>query len=99
MLEVSDFSTVGRVMSRINDDPDHIIVTLGEHTNDRMTSFYVTTPSGFQIEYGCDGLVVDDDTWQATTTTRSAPGATGTSRPTPEPPPETKGKLCPPPRS
>jgi 3,4-dihydroxy-9,10-secoandrosta-1,3,5(10)-triene-9,17-dione 4,5-dioxygenase len=51
-------------MSRINDDPDHVIVTLGEHTNDHMTSFYVTTPSGFQIEYGCNGLVVDDDTWQ-----------------------------------
>ncbi|MDX3638471.1 VOC family protein [Streptomyces sp. MB09-02B] len=64
MLEVSDFSTVGRIMSKINDDPDHIIITLGEHTNDRMTSFYVTTPSGFQIEYGCNGLVIDDDTWQ-----------------------------------
>lgn len=64
MLEVPDLTTVGRIMSLINDDPDHIIVTLGEHTNDHMTSFYVTTPSGFQIEYGCNGLVVDDDTWQ-----------------------------------
>ncbi|MEU0586057.1 VOC family protein [Streptomyces sp. NPDC006132] len=64
MLEVSDFSTVGRLMSRINDDPDHVIVSLGEHTNDHMTSFYVTTPSGFQMEIGCDGVVVDDDTWQ-----------------------------------
>jgi hypothetical protein len=29
-----------------------------------MTSFYVTTPSGFQIEYGSGGVVIDDDTWQ-----------------------------------
>ena len=29
-----------------------------------MTSFYVRTPSGFEIEYGTGGLVVDDDTWE-----------------------------------
>ncbi|MEU0031156.1 VOC family protein [Streptomyces sp. NPDC006335] len=64
MLEVSDFSTVGRIMSQISGDPDRVIITLGEHTNDHMTSFYVTTPSGFQIEYGSGGVVIDDDTWQ-----------------------------------
>ncbi|AVV44210.1 VOC family protein [Streptomyces sp. ID05-04B] len=64
MLEVPDFSTVGRVMSNIDDDPDHIAITLGEHSNDQVTSFYVDTPSGFQIEYGCEGIVIDDATWQ-----------------------------------
>ena len=39
-------------------------MTLGRHTNDLMTSFYVRTPSGFEIEYGTGGLVVDDDTWE-----------------------------------
>ena len=38
-------------------------MTLGRHTNDRMTSFYVRTPSGFEIEYGTGGLLVDDATW------------------------------------
>ena len=38
-------------------------MTLGSHTNDRMTSFYVRTPSGFEIEYGTGGRSVDDATW------------------------------------
>ena len=38
-------------------------MTLGTHTNDRMTSFYVRTPSGFEIEYGCGGVIVDDASW------------------------------------
>ena len=40
-----------------------LAMSLGRHTNDLMTSFYVRTPSGFEIEYGTGGLVVDDDTW------------------------------------
>ena len=36
---------------------------LGRHTNDLMTSFYMLTPSSFQIEYGHGGIVVDDLTW------------------------------------
>ena len=36
--------------------------TLGQHLNDRMTSFYMKTPSGFDLEYGYGGLLVD---WQA----------------------------------
>jgi 3,4-dihydroxy-9,10-secoandrosta-1,3,5(10)-triene-9,17-dione 4,5-dioxygenase len=35
-------------------------MTLGTHTDDRMTSFYLRTPSGFEIEYGCGGRFVDD---------------------------------------
>jgi 3,4-dihydroxy-9,10-secoandrosta-1,3,5(10)-triene-9,17-dione 4,5-dioxygenase len=31
--------------------------TLGQHTNDRMTSFYMRTPSNFDIEFGCGGAV------------------------------------------
>ena len=41
--------------------------TLGQHVNDKMTSFYVQTPSGFDIEYGWNGLVIDPDTWVPTT--------------------------------
>lgn len=36
-------------------------MTLGRHTNDRMLSFYVRSPSGFDIEYGWGGLVVNED--------------------------------------
>lgn len=40
--------------------------SLGKHTNDKMTSFYMQTPSGFDLEIGCDGLVIDPATWEPT---------------------------------
>lgn len=46
-----------------------MISTLGRHANDEMISFYVRTPSGFDIEYGHGGLTVDDRTWVARQTT------------------------------
>jgi 3,4-dihydroxy-9,10-secoandrosta-1,3,5(10)-triene-9,17-dione 4,5-dioxygenase len=35
--------------------------TLGRHVNDKMLSFYMKTPSGFDVEFGCEGLQVEDD--------------------------------------
>ena len=35
--------------------------TLGRHVNDKMLSFYMKTPGGFDIEFGCEGLEVEDD--------------------------------------
>ena len=40
---------------------------IGQHPNDRELSFYVQTPSGFEIELGWNPLVVDERTWQTTT--------------------------------
>jgi 3,4-dihydroxy-9,10-secoandrosta-1,3,5(10)-triene-9,17-dione 4,5-dioxygenase len=37
-----------------------ITSTLGRHTNDRMLSFYMSSPFGFEVEIGCEGLLVDD---------------------------------------
>ena len=31
-----------------------------------MTSFYMQTPGGFDLEFGCDGLVIDPATWETT---------------------------------
>ena len=28
-----------------------------------MLSFYMRTPAGFEVEIGCDGRRVDDETW------------------------------------
>ena len=42
-------------------------MSLGRHTNDMMTSFYVRTPSGFEIEYGTGGLLVDEENWKVET--------------------------------
>lgn len=40
--------------------------TLGRHTNDRMVSFYLRTPTGFDIEYGWGAITVSDETHSAT---------------------------------
>ena len=45
-------------------------MTLGMHPNDNMFSFYVKTPSGFAVEYGWGGLLIDDDTWEVQTLDR-----------------------------
>lgn len=36
-------------------------------SNDRMVSFYMETPSGFDVEYGYGGVEIDDAIWQPTT--------------------------------
>jgi 2,3-dihydroxybiphenyl 1,2-dioxygenase len=64
MLEVTTLDDVGTALDIVNQREMRLAMTLGRHTNDLMTSFYVRTPSGFEIEYGTGGLVVDDDTWE-----------------------------------
>ena len=32
--------------------------------NDQTISFYMMTPSKFEIELGCDTMMVDDSTWR-----------------------------------
>jgi 3,4-dihydroxy-9,10-secoandrosta-1,3,5(10)-triene-9,17-dione 4,5-dioxygenase len=39
--------------------------TLGRHVNDLMLSFYMRTPGGFDVEFGCEGRQVDDEKWIA----------------------------------
>lgn len=43
-----------------------IMMGVGQHTNDRELSFYVESPSGFEIEYGWDPIAVDEAHWQPT---------------------------------
>lgn len=61
MLEVDDMPEVGRALDRMLAHGVTQTATLGQHTNDRMTSFYMRTPSGFDLEYGYGGAIVD---WQ-----------------------------------
>ena len=64
MLEVNTLDDVGRALDIVNERQIPLAMSLGRHTNDLMTSFYVRTPSGFEIEYGTGGVVVDDATWE-----------------------------------
>ena len=63
MVEVATLDDVGRALDRCTRRKAPISSTLGRHANDLMVSFYVQTPSGFDIEYGTDGQLVDDSTW------------------------------------
>ncbi|MGX7732142.1 VOC family protein [Rhodococcus sp. 2H158] len=63
MLELSRLDSVGRALDLAMETPGQVVRALGEHTNDEMTSFYLATPSGFAIEYGWNGRLVDDDSW------------------------------------
>ena len=62
MVEVDNMTEVGRAHDRRLAHDVPLSATLGQHLNDRMTSFYMKTPSGFDLEYGYGGLLVD---WQA----------------------------------
>ena len=62
MVEVGSMTQVGRAHDRRIAHDVPLSATLGQHLNDHMTSFYMKTPSGFDLEYGYGGLLVD---WQA----------------------------------
>jgi 3,4-dihydroxy-9,10-secoandrosta-1,3,5(10)-triene-9,17-dione 4,5-dioxygenase len=63
MFEVEDLDSVGRAYDSVLAGSAPISSTFGKHSNDEMLSFYVTTPSGFQVEYGTNGVLIDDETW------------------------------------
>jgi 3,4-dihydroxy-9,10-secoandrosta-1,3,5(10)-triene-9,17-dione 4,5-dioxygenase len=63
MTEVASLDDVGRALDRCARRGAPVSATLGRHANDLMVSFYVRTPGGFDVEYGTDGLLVDDATW------------------------------------
>jgi 3,4-dihydroxy-9,10-secoandrosta-1,3,5(10)-triene-9,17-dione 4,5-dioxygenase len=64
MVEVDDLDAVGRAYDACVAGAAPLTQRLGRHTNDRMTSFYVQSPSGLEIEFGFGGVEVDDSTWQ-----------------------------------
>lgn len=59
MVEVDNMTEVGRAHDRREAHNVPLSATLGQHLNDKMTSFYMKTPSGFDLEYGWGGLQVD----------------------------------------
>jgi 3,4-dihydroxy-9,10-secoandrosta-1,3,5(10)-triene-9,17-dione 4,5-dioxygenase len=65
MLEVERLDDVGRALERVRRYKAPLSATLGRHMNDQMVSFYVKSPGGFDIEFGTDGLQVDDHRWVA----------------------------------
>ena len=65
MLEVDKLDHVGRALERVRKHKVPLSATLGRHMNDQMISFYAKSPAGFDVEYGTEGLQVDDHRWVA----------------------------------
>lgn len=63
MLELLEFDDVGQTYDLLEATGVRLGASLGRHTNDHMTSFYMFTPSGFMIEYGVGGREIDPATW------------------------------------
>jgi 3,4-dihydroxy-9,10-secoandrosta-1,3,5(10)-triene-9,17-dione 4,5-dioxygenase len=63
LIEVDDLDSVGRAMDKCLDGLAPLSVSLGRHWNDEMVSFYVRTPSGFDVEYGYGGRKIDSADW------------------------------------
>ncbi|NUS42751.1 MAG: 2,3-dihydroxybiphenyl 1,2-dioxygenase [Mycobacteriaceae bacterium] len=65
MVEVDALDDVGRALDRVAKARYPLSSTLGRHTNDKMISFYVRTPGGWDLEYGTEGLLVDETSYTA----------------------------------
>ena len=63
MVEYQNLDDVGQGYDLLQYKEGSIAYTLGRHTNDYMTSFYAHTPSGFFIENGWGGRIIDPNTW------------------------------------
>jgi 3,4-dihydroxy-9,10-secoandrosta-1,3,5(10)-triene-9,17-dione 4,5-dioxygenase len=65
MVELDELDHVGRALERLRKYNTPLSATLGRHMNDQMVSFYMKSPAGFDVEYGTEGLMVDDAKWVA----------------------------------
>lgn len=66
MIETATLDDVGRAYDRISAAGIDLKLTLGRHTNDGVTSFYLSTPSGFGVEIGWGSQLIDGD-WEVKT--------------------------------
>ncbi|MDX8029307.1 VOC family protein [Lentzea sp. BCCO 10_0856] len=65
MVEVENTDDVGLTLDRAMRKKVPMSATLGRHVNDLMLSFYMKTPGGFDVEFGCEGRQVSDEDWIA----------------------------------
>jgi len=60
MFETTTLDDVGKALDRAMRAGIRITSGLGRHRNDETVSFYMQGPSGFDVEIGWDGVLVDD---------------------------------------
>ncbi|MFD2470495.1 VOC family protein [Amycolatopsis silviterrae] len=72
MVEVDSLDAVGRALDEVGKRGFSVSSTLGRHTNDKMVSFYVRAPGGWDLEYGTEGMLVDERFYTAEEITRDS---------------------------
>ena len=72
MVEVDSLDAVGRALDEVSRRGFSLSSTLGRHTNDKMVSFYVRAPGGWDLEYGTEGMLVDEAFYTAEEITRDS---------------------------
>ena len=63
MVELYSLDDVGQGYDIAGLEAGRVAYTMGRHTNDYMTSYYAHSPSGFFVEYGWGGRLIDQATW------------------------------------
>ncbi len=62
-LQVANMDDLSHAFRRCKDLGFEMAHEIGQHPNDLELSFYVITPSGFEMELGWDALAVDESRW------------------------------------
>jgi hypothetical protein len=65
MVELFSLDDVGQGYDIALGQEGRVGVTLGRHINDEVTSFYANCPSGFMVEYGWGGRIIEPKGWHS----------------------------------
>ena len=66
MLEMKTQADVGKCHDRMKQHGVSESASIGRHVNDQTFGFYMQTPGGFDLEIGCDPLIIDPEKWEPT---------------------------------
>jgi 2,3-dihydroxybiphenyl 1,2-dioxygenase len=66
MVEYAALDDVGQALDRALLEEGRVAVTLGRHSNDWVTSFYMASAAGMMIEAGWGGRAIPLSDWKAT---------------------------------
>jgi extradiol dioxygenase len=59
-IEANELDDVGRAWDLVQEGDYEITMTLGRHMMDTLVSFYMRSPTGFDIEFGAGGVKLDE---------------------------------------
>ncbi len=64
MLEAKSKEQVDRAFAAVKRLGYDVLMTIGQHSNDKVYSFYMMAPAGFAVELGFGGQVIGDlESW------------------------------------